>query len=239
MPPSSLSLNRSACRHPRFLLFYSACPLSHCLPISSCLHPHFLLSDLPATILTACSSSTACLHCLQSYKSPSLLPVISSTCHYPHFLHSSACLHRHFMSMDTACRFYSFISFVLYLMNHCVQILLLTYSEYLKEHLHEIFHSNWFGPSELLNNHLKYFQFWLRIRRDIRTFVHSAYYQKMEIFIPCIMIRIRKFIPRIIILGKISFRVLSANAKFFLKWNTLSASSQYELNFNPRILTIS
>jgi hypothetical protein len=65
---------------------------------------------------------------------------------------------------------------------------------------------NWFGqknPSELLNKHLKYFQFWLRIRQDIQIFVHSAYYQKMEIFLPHI-IRIRKF----------SFRVLSEYGNF-------------------------
>ncbi len=65
---------------------------------------------------------------------------------------------------------------------------------------------NWFGqknPSELLNNHLKYFRFWLRICRDIRIFVHSAYYQNTEIFLPRIM-RIRKF----------SFRVLSECGNF-------------------------
>ncbi len=65
---------------------------------------------------------------------------------------------------------------------------------------------NWFGqnnPSELLNKHLKYFRFWLQIRRDIGIFVHSAYYQNTEIFLPRI-IRIRKF----------SFRVLSEYGNF-------------------------
>jgi hypothetical protein len=79
---------------------------------------------------------------------------------------------------------------------------------------------NWFGqknPSELLINHLKYFRLCLQIRRDIQIFMHSAYYQNTEIFLPRI-IRIQKFsIPRIISIRTISFRVLSANAKFFLK----------------------
>jgi hypothetical protein len=78
--------------------------------------------------------------------------------------------------------------------------------EMLKVHLHEIFILNWFGqknPSELLNKHLKYFWFWLWIRRDIQIFVHFTYYQNKEIFPPRI-IRIRKF----------SFRVLSVYIKY-------------------------
>ncbi len=47
----------------------------------------------------------------------------------------------------------------------------------------------------------------------------SAYYQNTEIFI-----------PPIISIRTISFRVLSANAKFFLKWKIHSAYSQYKLN---------
>jgi hypothetical protein len=88
---------------------------------------------------------------------------------------------------------------------------------------------NWFGPknpSELLNNHLNYFRFWLRICRDIKIFVQSAYYQNTDIFISRISIR------------TISFRVLSANTKFFLKWKIRSAYSQNEQNFVPQILTL-
>ncbi len=120
---------------------------------------------------------------------------------------------------------------------------------------------NWFGqknPSELLNKHLKYFRFWLRIRRDIRIFVHSAYYQKTEIFLPRIF-RIKNFpfayyqnteifipriislrtvtfsqniylIPRIIRIRKFSFRVLSEYGNF------QSAYSQYTYRFILRIL---
>jgi hypothetical protein len=119
---------------------------------------------------------------------------------------------------------------------------------------------NWFGqknPSELLINHLKYFRFCLRIRRDIQIFVHSAYYQNMEIFLPRI-IRIRKFlfrvlsvyvqfhsayylltlsfswngkyIVRILSISKISFLVFSLYAKFH------SPYSLYEFNFFPRII---
>ncbi len=76
----------------------------------------------------------------------------------------------------------------------------------LKVHLHEIFCLNWFGqkkPSELLINHIQYFRFCLRICRDIRIFLHSAYYQNTEIFLPCI-IRIRKF----------SFHLLSVYIQF-------------------------
>jgi hypothetical protein len=99
---------------------------------------------------------------------------------------------------------------------------------------------NWFGqnnPSELLNNHLKYFRFWLQIRWDIQIFVHSAYYQNTEIFLPRI-IRIRKFSNRIFPVYVQFPHVLSANAKFFLKWKIHSVYSQYELNFAPFILTI-
>jgi hypothetical protein len=46
------------------------------------------------------------------------------------------------------------------------------------------------------------------------------------------------FIPRIISIRTISFRALSANVKFFLKWKIHSAYSQYKLNFVPRTLTI-
>ncbi len=101
---------------------------------------------------------------------------------------------------------------------------------------------NWFGqknPSELLNKHLKYFWFWLRIRQDIRIFVHSACYQNTEIFIPRIIsIRTVKFssniylIPRIIRIRKFSFRVLSEYGNF---------PSEYYQNteiFIPRILSI-
>jgi hypothetical protein len=65
---------------------------------------------------------------------------------------------------------------------------------------------NWCGqknPSELLNNHLKYFRVLLQTRWDIRIFVHSAYYQNLEIFLPCI-IRIQQF----------SFHVLSVYIQF-------------------------
>jgi hypothetical protein len=57
--------------------------------------------------------------------------------------------------------------------------------------------------SELLNNHIKHFRFWLRIRRDVLIFVDSAYYQNTEIFL-----------PRIIKLWKFSFRVLSECGNF-------------------------
>jgi hypothetical protein len=124
------------------------------------------------------------------------------------------------------------------------------------------FSLNWFGQknqSELLNNHLKYLRFWLRIRRDIRILClllmirirkfsfcvlseygnfPSPYYQNTKIFLPRI-IRIRKF----------SFRVLSVYVKFhsayyllmlsfFLEWKIHSAYSQYDLSFVPCILTI-
>jgi hypothetical protein len=110
---------------------------------------------------------------------------------------------------------------------------------------------NWFGqknPSELLNKHLKYFRFWLRIRRDIRIFVHSAHYQNTEIFLPrityqnteifiprIISIRTVKFssniylIPRIIRIRKFSFRVLSEYGNFH------SAYSQNTYRFIQRI----
>ncbi len=110
---------------------------------------------------------------------------------------------------------------------------------------------NWFGqknPSELLNKHLKYFRFGfkfteifkfscipciIRMRKfsshilSVYGNFPSAYYQNTEIFI-----------PRIISIRKISFRVLSANDKFFLEWKIHSAYSQYELSFVPCILTI-
>jgi hypothetical protein len=101
---------------------------------------------------------------------------------------------------------------------------------------------NWFGqknPSELLNKHLKYFRFWLQIRRDIRIFVHSAYYQNTEIFLPRI-IRIRKF----------SFPVLSEYGNFHsayyqytnseIQFEYLPHSAYYQNPeiFLPRIIRI-
>jgi hypothetical protein len=128
--------------------------------------------------------------------------------------------------------------------------------------LHEIFCLNWFGqkkPSELLINHIQYFRFCLRICRDIRIFLHSAYYQNTEIFLPCI-IRIRKFsfhllsvyiqfhsayylqtlsfswnpkcILCILSVSIISFLILSAYGKFH------SAYSSYVFNFFPCIISI-
>ncbi len=79
------------------------------------------------------------------------------------------------------------------------------------------------NPFELLINHLKFFIL-ASNSRAFRIFseygqFHSMYYQNTEIFV-----------PRIISIWTISFRVLSINAKFFRKWNTHSAYSQYELN---------
>ncbi len=82
---------------------------------------------------------------------------------------------------------------------------------------------NWFGqknPSELLNKHLKYFRFWLRIRRDIRISVHSAYSQYTH-----------NFIQRIIRLRAISFRVLSDYVKFY------SAYSRHTRNEDEKCMT--
>ncbi len=101
----------------------------------------------------------------------------------------------------------------------------------LKVRLHENFVLNWFGqknPSELLINHLKYFRFCLRIRRDIRIFVHSAYYQNTEIFLPRI-IRIRKF----------SFRVLSVYIQFHSTYYLLTLSFSRNGKYILCILTIS
>ncbi len=82
---------------------------------------------------------------------------------------------------------------------------------------------NWFGqknPSELLINLLKYFRFYLRIRRDIWISVHSAYSQYTRNFIQCI-----------ICLCAISFRVLSDYVKFY------SAYSQHTRNEDEKCMT--
>ncbi len=82
---------------------------------------------------------------------------------------------------------------------------------------------NWFGqknPSELLINLLKYFRFYLRIRRDIRISMHSAYSQYT-----------RNFIQRIIHLRAISFRVLFDYVKFY------SAYSQHTRNEDEKCMT--
>jgi hypothetical protein len=94
------------------------------------------------------------------------------------------------------------------------------------------------NPSELKINHLKYFRFLSSNLPKYSNFIafpvlsihakfHSAYYPYTV-----------NFIPRIISMLTISFRVLSANAKFFLRSNTNSAYSNYALNFIPRILSI-
>ncbi len=105
-----------------------------------------------------------------------------------------------------------------------------------------LFILNWFGqknPSELLNKHLKYFRFWLRICRDIQIFMHSAYCQITEIFLQRI-IRIRKF----------SFLVLSeygnfhsayyqyTNSEIQFEYLPHSAYSPYTYRFFPHILSI-
>ncbi len=59
------------------------------------------------------------------------------------------------------------------------------------------------NSSELLINHLKCFQFWLQICRDIQIFVHSAYYPNTL-----------KCIQRIIRMCYISCHVLSAYGQF-------------------------
>jgi hypothetical protein len=111
----------------------------------------------------------------------------------------------------------------------------------LKVHLHEIFHFKLVWPKDpiwaleypskllrfLASNSPRYSNFRaFRVLSQYRN-SHSTHYQNTEIFIPCI-----------ISICTISFLVLSANAKFFLKWNIHSAYSQYELNWVPRILTI-
>ncbi len=97
---------------------------------------------------------------------------------------------------------------------------------------------NWFGqknPYELLNNHLKYFRFWLRIHWDVQ--------------ISCI--------PRIIRIRKFSFRLFSEYGNFhpayyllMLSFSELentfcvfsvyakfrSSYAHYTLNFIPRFL---
>jgi hypothetical protein len=86
------------------------------------------------------------------------------------------------------------------------------------------FSLNWFGqknPSELLNNHLKYFKFWFQIRRysNFHAFgilseygnFPSAYYQNMEIFLSHIT---RKF----------SFHILSVYIKFHSAYYLLTLS---------------
>jgi hypothetical protein len=114
---------------------------------------------------------------------------------------------------------------------------------------------SWYGqknPLELLINHLMYFRFRLQICRDIQIFVYFVCSQNTGNFVPRIIRIFRSlyyqnfvfrvlsefFVLSIISIRTISFRVLSANAKFFLKWNTHSAYSQYELKFVPRILII-
>jgi hypothetical protein len=56
---------------------------------------------------------------------------------------------------------------------------------------------------------------------------HSTYFQHYEFFI-----------LQIISIRTVSFCLLSANATFFLKWNTHSAYSQFELNFVPSTLSV-
>jgi hypothetical protein len=82
---------------------------------------------------------------------------------------------------------------------------------------------NCFGqknPSELLINLLKYFRFYLRIRRDIQISVHSAYSQYT-----------RNFTQHIIRLRAISFRVISDYVKFY------SAYSQHTHNEDEKCMT--
>ncbi len=111
----------------------------------------------------------------------------------------------------------------------------------LKVHLREIFYFKLVWPKEpiwapdfspkvfliLSSNSPRHSNFIVFPVLSIYAKFHSAYYPYMI-----------NFIPRIISMRTISFRVLSANAKFFLKSNTNSAYSQYALNFTPRFLSI-
>ncbi len=101
------------------------------------------------------------------------------------------------------------------------------------KHLHEIFCFKLVWPKEpiwapdyppkvfsiLSSNSPRYSNFRaFRVLSELGNFP-AVYYQNTEIFI-----------PRIISICTISFPVLSANAKFFLKWKIHSAYSQYKLN---------
>ncbi len=112
---------------------------------------------------------------------------------------------------------------------------------------------NWFGqknPSVLLNKHLKYFRFWLRIRRDIQIFVHSARIIRIRKFSFHVLQNTEIFLPSIIRIRKFSFRVLSVYEQWNLVWiftsfrifsvyvQILSAYSQYTNRFIPCILSI-